>query len=264
MAFKKKIIPLFFVGLLAFYCHCLGQGQFPFKGQVNKDGVNVRSNSTVSSQPVCLVNKGQRLEVITELYGWYKIRLPRKAPVYINKKLAECINSDEQNQCSAIKVLKDRVNIRLSPDESSAILGRASQNETITVTAVKQDWYKIEPTPNTFGWINQKFVDRLPEEVPSQEIAATTTKPPQVKPEAPLPADALVIEGTLKPHGIFFKRAVAHKLITEENAVFLLKGNKDELDAAKLRKVKITGIKSTEPLRQKYPTLEVLKLEVLD
>lgn len=151
--FKISAILLFVFLPLANYC--IAEELFPFLGEVNNNDINIRSDSTVSAQTICLVNKGARLEVLSELYGWYKIRLPKTAPSFIKKSLTTPI--DEKTA----KLIANRVNIRLSADESSPILGMADKDQTVNILEDKGSWYKIEPINNSFGYINKKFIVKV-------------------------------------------------------------------------------------------------------
>jgi uncharacterized protein YgiM (DUF1202 family) len=161
----KLIYRIFFISLFLFVQlvhNIYAETSFPFRGEVNSNNINIRSNSTVNSEVVCNLNKGSPVEVVLELYGWYKIRLPKNAPSYIKKNLVGLIND------KTARALKDRVNIRLHPNELSPILGRVNKNEIISILEDKGEWYKIEPVNNSFGWIHKKFVDKV-------EISKTET-----------------------------------------------------------------------------------------
>jgi uncharacterized protein YgiM (DUF1202 family) len=146
--------------------------ELPFQGQVNSDNINIRSDSTVSAEIICSVNRDQRLEVIQELYGWYKVRLPKFCPAYIKKNMVKCAefktpdyplsSSAGRNICTAVKIIKEGVNIRLKPDEASPIIGRANKNEILSLIKEKGEWYGIEPGQDSFGWIHKKFIKRIP------------------------------------------------------------------------------------------------------
>jgi uncharacterized protein YgiM (DUF1202 family) len=241
--------------------------QFPFKGQVDEDAVNIRSDSTVSAQTVCAVKKGTRLDVILEAYDWYKVRLPKQAPAYVKKTLVECMNSANNEglntdmasrtfkRCESAKILKDRVNIRLWPSESSVILGQADTNEIVNVISEAGEWYKIEPIQNSFGWIHKRFVSKAP----AEEIIKLAQKAKQAQ-----AGENVILEGTVSPYGKIFKRQATHKLITADNRIFLLKADdKKSLDALNYHKAKITGKFIGNP-NQKNPTIEVKILEVVD
>lgn len=160
---------IYFTVLL--FNNCFAE-ELPFQGQVNSDNINIRSDSTVSAEIICFLNKGMRLEVIQELYDWYKVRLPKFCPAYIKKNMAECakfkildyplLDSPGRNICAAVRVIKEKVNIRLKPDEASPIIGRADKNEILSIVEVKGDWYGVEPTQNSFGWIHKKFIKKIP------------------------------------------------------------------------------------------------------
>ncbi|MFA5145198.1 MAG: SH3 domain-containing protein [Candidatus Omnitrophota bacterium] len=160
----KHIIPA--VLIFAFWLQfniCPAQPDPPlFQGEVNADNINLRSDSSVTSEVISILNKNEKVEVVLELYEWYKIRLPKPAPCYIKKNLAECSGMSPENKCKNARVLKNKVNIRLHPAESSPILGVADKNETVNVIKEKGDWYKIEPTQNSFGWINKIFINKAP------------------------------------------------------------------------------------------------------
>jgi len=260
-----------------------------FKGEINANNINIRSDSTVSSKIICIANKGEPVEVIRESYEWYKIRLPKTAPSFIKKSLVGLI--DEKTA----KVIKDNVNIRLSPSKSSPILGKADKNEVINILEERGEWYKIEPLNSSFGWVHKKFVNRadiinpvrdtisfsrLPlvsngvnksEEVQlAQETSAKGgpasgwKKENKIMDEKVSPQDeGVTIDGIIKPYGKVIKRIGTHKLITADNNVFLLKGNKGSLDSLNYHRVKVTG-KLIHPKHQKHTIIEIEKIEALD
>lgn len=243
------------------------QETMPFTGEVNAENINIRADSTVNSRVICRASKGERLEVTSALYGWYKIRLPKHAPSFIKKNLTAGIEDRPANSFDKLKasgtdlnrnakVIKERVNIRLSPNESSPILGKADKNEIITILGESGEWYKIEPINNSFGWINSKFISKAPAVVKRDDPLPQATAPPE-------PQNSIVAEGMIKPYGIVIKRVATHKLITDDKKIFLLKGDKKSLDALNHHKVKVIG-KFIEPNNQKYPVIEIEKMEELD
>ena len=144
------LIFLFFQCAPALYA----QESFPFKGKVNADNINVRTDSTVSSEAICSLNRDADVEVISQIYDWYKIKLPPKTPSFIKKDFATMIDD------KTAKVSGDNVNIRLRPDTSSAIVGRVNKDEVVSILEDKGEWYRIEPASSTFGWIHKRFVKR--------------------------------------------------------------------------------------------------------
>ena len=244
--------------ILLFCCNSLFAAENPpFTGVINSDSINLRIDSTVSSQSICTLKKGERVEVISESYEWYKVRLPKEAYVYVNKNLFGCIkyrNTDFsgkpavaslQNECVSANATKTNINVRLAPNESSAIVGRVDKGQIINVFSEKNNWYKIEPPNNSYGWISKKFVDKT-----------------SIKPDIALQENAM-LEGVVHPYGRILWRKGTHKLITDKNEILILKGNKKSLDALNYHKVRVSG-KTSGKSQEGYPILVISTIEALN
>jgi len=123
--------------------------------RVNSNNINVRADSTINAAIICKVNRGDEIEVISEFYDWYKIRLPRSAGVFIKKNLVAL--RDEKTA----RVLGDNVNLRLSPNEKSPILGKANKDENFVIVKDSGEWYGVLPSKNSLGWVYKKFIDKV-------------------------------------------------------------------------------------------------------
>jgi uncharacterized protein YgiM (DUF1202 family) len=232
-----------------------------FTGQINATGINVRADSTVGTEVICTLAKGELVEVVWEGYDWYKIRLPKEAPAYIKKNLLECNNvnanfTSRSGQCLSAKVIKDKVNIRLRPTESSWILGKADKGIVVNVVADEGGWYQIHPIYQSYGWVHKKFVNKevvVPEKKDVPLKAIVTAKP----------SGQLVVEGKVIPYGIVLWRKATHKLITSGNKIYFLNGDRKSLDSLNYHKVKVTG-KLISPAPAKYPIMRVDVIEELN
>ena len=232
-----------------------------FTGQVNASGINVRVDATVGAEVICTLAKDELVEVVWGAYDWYKIRLPKEAPAYIKKDLLECndINTDfvsQSDKCLSAKVIKDKVNIRLGPAESAWILGKVDKGTVVNIVADKEGWYKILPVYQSYGWVNKKFVSKDVVIIQKQDTtvkAADTVKL----------TNQLVIEGKVSPYGIVLWRKATHKLITSENKMYFLKGDRKCLDSLNYRKVKVTG-KLISPAASRYPIIQIDIIEALN
>jgi uncharacterized protein YgiM (DUF1202 family) len=211
-----------------------------FKGQISSNDINVRADSTAGSTVVCKIGRGEYVEVIQELYGWYKIRLPANAPSFVKKELVEL--TDEKTA----KVTGNNVNVRLGPDTASVILGKLNENEIVKIVDEQGEWYQIEPVANSYGWIHKSFV---------KKAARRLAKNPTVT------DDKITVEGLIRPK--VFTRVATYKLITEIDKVYLLKGNQEQLHSLINRKVRINGT-LIDLTKQKYPIIGIEKIEALD
>ncbi|MDD5567830.1 MAG: SH3 domain-containing protein [Candidatus Omnitrophica bacterium] len=260
------------VALVLFFGLVYAEDKAPFTGEINAKGINLRNDANVNSIVIATLDKGEQVEVVLEMYGWYKVRLPRKIPVYIKKSLVACIKSTEAlaaaapaavpetaPRCLSAKLLGDRVNIRLKPSESAPIVGIADKAEVVNVISEAGDWYKIEPIQNSFGWVYKKFVNKVVVAVkPAQETPALK-EPEGVSGN---PEGLAVFTGKVEPYGMVFFRKATHKFITSDNKVFLLKGNRASLNALNYRKVKLVGKIISAP-QEKPPVIEVKIIEVV-
>lgn len=265
---QSGIVICVFLFILSLYLPLWAQDTAGFKYEVNANSINIRSDSTTSAQIICMVNKGDSVYLVRESYGWYKIRLPSSAPAFISKSLVTIIDN------SSARVAKDKVNVRLTPNTSSAIIGKLNIDTVVKVLEDQGEWYRIEPTDNCYGWINKKFVNKVmqfaqtpaqqPQAPPQQPPQAQAATQPQVLPPPPVAPAEQVFEGKIRPYGIFFiKRPATHKLITAEKKIILLKGEKDKLKALEYHQVRVTGKIVSEP-KNGYPLLEISKAEALD
>ena len=225
-----------------FFSYSAQAGQVLLQGEVNSNNINIRSDSSISSEVICTVNRGENLDIISELYGWYKVRLPSIAPSFIKKDFVLLIEG------KTTKVASNNVNIRLRPDTKSPILGKVNRDDTVSVIGDSGDWYRIQPVISSTGWINKSFITKL--EQKQVEAAAIQNKEDSSK----------VIEGILKQK--VFTRVATHKLIAKDK-VYLIRGDRQYLDSFSGKKIKLTG-KIIDPTKQKYPIIAVEKIEELN
>lgn len=301
---QKNIINLLIAAFLAFFSSltsCAAEDFEPFSGEVTSDNINMRCDSTITAQTICRLSRGDAVEVVSGLYEWYKIRLPKNSPLFIKKDFV--VLSDDKTA----RVSVDNVNVRMNPDAASAILGRVNKGETVNIHGLEGEWYRIEPVKNSFGWIHKKFIKKneLPAEKPlepegpklqeaqteldeksaaidkiisdikteikieAEKLAEKTVAEVVQKPaekEQPLPAagdNSVSLEGILKPYGKVFKRAATHKLATKDGKIFLLRGDTAKLNALTYRNVKIRGKIISLP-ENKYLILSAENIESLN
>jgi uncharacterized protein YgiM (DUF1202 family) len=233
-----------FLTATCYVCFAQEQKQRLFQGEVNADDINIRSDSTMGSEIICKMNKNESIDVITQAYDWYKIRLPQNAPSFIKKDLVS------PTEGKTAKVLKDNVNIRLRPDTASAILGRVNTDDTVNILEENGEWYKIEPVKNSFGWIHKNFLNKVQEK--KIKLASEKNNEP-IK-------ETITVEGLIKPKTI--TSVATHKLTTEDRKLYLLNSSQEDLSSFNNRRVKISG-KVDDPTKPN-PIIEVEKIEALD
>jgi len=249
----KRILRLF-IGVIFLTMPSLARcettpDQYPFEGTVTADDIKVRADATVNSQVICSVAKGERVTVLSESYGWDKIHLPKNALAYIKKEFVAA-----EGAGTIARVINDSVNIRLGPDISSRILGRVKKDELIKIKSETGDWFRIEPPPNAYGWIHNKFVKKgVAAPVHAFVSEAKKTEQSQARQTA-----AVTISGLLKPKII--TSIATHKLISADHKTYLI-NSKEDLSGFNNERVRITGIPN---LSAKKTVIDVEKIEALN
>jgi SH3-like domain-containing protein len=240
--------------LRALYASTDNPTDLPFMGMITEDAVRIRADSTITSEIIGTVDKGQTVEVIRELYGWYKIKLPQTTVAFISKKFLSYIGAE------SARINADRVNIRLQANTSSPIIGKVSANELVKILEDHGEWAKIQAPSNTFGWIHTKFVTRntTPSPPPAPQPQPI---PPPTPTETQPPKDLITVEGLLKPK--FITQEATHKLITHDRTIYLLKGNIQQLNSFNHKKVKVTGIRNNPYDSQPLDCIEVQTIELI-
>ncbi len=259
----NKAIPAVAIFISLFFAISYAGEQFPFQGIVKEEGINIRCDSTVNAAIICNAKKSQELTVVSESYGWYRVRLPETAPAYISRGLAACIDGP----CRDARVLKDKARVRLKADRDSPVLGVAQKGRIVHVLAKNDHWYRIQPLEDSYAWIHKRFVERGPAAAQGPVTLnppAAETLPEQIIPvkeaQAP-PQGGLVITGIVAPYGKVLGRKATHKLISRDKKIFLLKGDKKELNNFNYRRVRVSGTKSDLQKNKRFPIIEVVSME---
>ncbi|RJO64328.1 MAG: SH3 domain-containing protein [Candidatus Omnitrophota bacterium] len=249
--------------LIFFTCGiCSAEDFTPFKGIVTSDGIHIRSDSTVSSPVICDAGKGDSLEVLAELYEWYKVRVPGDAPSFVRKDLIA------KEAGSSAEIIKERINIRLEPNESSPIIGRAIKGEVVNIVADAGAWYKIKPVTKSFGWIHKRFVQKDNSPGPAEPKPLPQPSEKEIRkelsgtPEGP-GENSVSVEGIVRPQGIFFNRKTTHKIVDRSGKEYFLRCDKQTLNQFNNYRARITGTLRTLP-GYAYPLIEVKKIEYLE
>jgi len=264
-----KIIKIFlilaFSGFI-FLCSGFCQEKFPFYAAVVIEGVNVRTDSTINSEIIIKLNKGDAVLVAKEFYDWYRIALPKSSPCYVFGKYITAMSEKTG------VINSDNVNVRLKPSTKSIILGKLKKGQSVNIISFTDNWYLIEPTLETYGWIHKSVVKaaeptnpNLPElSQKKEEITPNTAVIAEKKEEA---KNNLSLEGIIYERGKtlgLFRKKITHKLLTTNNVAYLLTGNKYKFNLYVNDKVRIKGYLITGLPNQEYPVIEVQELEKLN
>lgn len=127
---------------------------------VKESEINVRSAPGSGTAVVGRVKQGDRLPVIDVSGDWYKVRLPGSGSGWVASKLVEAASEDMERPSPAAAVARaDNVNLRGGPGITHEILTRVNRGEKMQILEETGDWYKVQLSRGSIGWIARSLVD---------------------------------------------------------------------------------------------------------
>lgn len=145
----KKIFLIFALSVISV------QFAYPaVKHQVTKDGINIRADSTISSDSLGFLNSGDIVEVIQDGAEWAKIILPKHFSCYAAGRYIKKYPGHKG------KVIASNLNLRNKPLPDAYVIGKAPEGAIFALQAENKNWVKIRPYPYVKGWVHKKFLSK--------------------------------------------------------------------------------------------------------
>ena len=135
--------------------------------EVNTDGLNVRTGPSTSYATIGKLNKGTRVEVISESAGWSKINYNNKT-AYVSSGYLKAVSTstpdtkpeDTTQQYKEIKVVNtDGLNVRKGPSTSYESIGKIDKGTSVEVISESDGWSKIN-YKNTTAYVATSYLDK--------------------------------------------------------------------------------------------------------
>ncbi len=159
----------------------IGTYSFGQKYVVLKDTLNIWENPTDSSDVLGEIFKSDTVNVVSEEGNWCKIKFQEKDG-YVIKQFIQEVTIEEipdnqenkmTNKPSEEKVVNseigqkyivqpDKLNIRLTPNDNSEVIGNLLKGDIINVIGSDGDWFKINLS-GIDGYIHKDFVKEVTE-----------------------------------------------------------------------------------------------------
>lgn len=128
---------------------------------VNTDGLNFRNGAGTSYSIIKVLNKGEKVEVISESNGWSKVkhdsRLGYVASQYIDKTTTNYIIKE---------VNTDGLNVRTGPSTSYASIGKLNTGDKVEVISESAGWSKINYNNKT-AYVSSGYLKAASTTIPS-------------------------------------------------------------------------------------------------
>lgn len=238
---------------------CLGAVQaraqevYPFVARISAQNANIRAGQNINFESLGQIKHGETLVVVGESFDWRKVKLPVDAKVYVSAGFVKDLGH------SIGEVTGNRLNIRAAALPTASIVGQLRKGENVRILEKVNDWYRIEPPDQSFGWVSKDLVEFMktsipaPRQAPSLQAQLDEEKQQQEAKLAEEKARNFSVTGIIEESG---PKAVSEDIrhfIKNGNTVYALQGYRGILDGFLHQTVKIEGklqpdIKSDNPV----------------
>ena len=109
--------------------------------EVNTNGLNMRSGPSTSYRSITKINKGTKVEVISESNGWSKIKYDGRIGYVYSTYLSDIEPSYTNTITKTVNT--DSLNVRSGPSTSYSIVGKISIGTKVSVISESNGWSKI-------------------------------------------------------------------------------------------------------------------------
>lgn len=128
-------------------------------GTITGSNVNLRSDSNTSGNVIGTLQKGDKLDILTQGENWYKVKTSDGTVGWVSKdfvSLTGAVNTDTSSTAGI--VTGSNVNLRSDSSLSSKIIGTLQKNNNLEILAQSDNWYKIKTSSNVIGWVSKDFI----------------------------------------------------------------------------------------------------------
>jgi uncharacterized protein YgiM (DUF1202 family) len=165
---------------------------------VDASNVNVRGRSTILSEVLSKLNKGDTVTVLEQVENkwakgddmkqWARIAYPTNASVWV---FASFVDSNKT-------VTAPKLNVRGGPGENYSIVGRLAKGATVTEIGTKGEWMRIAPPEGVSAYVAAVFLKQDAAQVAAAEpvkpapptVPVSTSQITDVDPAMPPTVDA--------------------------------------------------------------------------
>lgn len=128
---------------------------FPFEAVVKASRLHVRSGPGTNFTAVADVRQGERLTVVGEKSGWYKVNLPASCKLWV----AAAYVSWQEGEPEGV-VTGDDVNLRAAGSYNAETLAQLKKGDRLKVFRKRGDWLEAAPLgADVFAWVSAKYVE---------------------------------------------------------------------------------------------------------
>lgn len=146
----------------------------------------IAANFNITPTELKAMNAGQDLSAIR---AGMTIQVPAKPEA----------TPANQVQTSRVRVKGDDVNIRSGPNTSERRLGQVSRGRIANVIDRTNDWYKLQFSGGTIGWVHRDFIEAVPADILARSADAQALMTLTVAPQDAAPGNPNAPQSSLLP-----------------------------------------------------------------
>ena len=141
--------------------------------------LNVRTGAGTNYSIMSKVYKGDTLEVIGSLNGWYNIKLSNGKTGWVSGDYLSISGSSTNTESKKGTVTTDTLNVRSGAGTSYSIISKVHKGDTVNIVGSSNGWYKIELSSGKTGWVSSDYVSIGSSSESSNGSSSTTTNKAQ-------------------------------------------------------------------------------------
>ncbi len=210
----------------------------PVYATVLADKVNIRAGYGLNFEVLAQLNKIDKVVVIGQEYGWYKIKLPKEALSFVHK---DCIEEG--------KVLANRLRVRAGCGLNFNVLGVLKKGDVVNILEEDADWLRITPPEGCSGWIQEDYL----------QLSKKKFTPPILE-RSSSPQKKIEAQGFIDDLGKIVNRQGTHKLIRGKKILYYLKSKDINLNHYVYQNVCVTGSR-IDSENSPYPVIDVEQIK---
>lgn len=217
--------------------HAQAQETFPFVAKVTAKSVHLRAGPNANFESLDQLENGDEFIVVDASFDWRKVKLPADAKAYVHAGFVKDLGQ------GVGQVTGNRLNIRAAALTNASIIGQSKKGDLIRIFEKKDDWLRIEPPDQSFGWILKDFIEFKSATIPPVRVVQLPTKSKKEDTTTSVLQVARVsVMGVVEDLGTNAVGADIRHFLQSDNTVYNLKGYRHVLDGFRHQRVKMEGL----------------------
>ena len=143
------------------------------QGTITGVTVNLRSKPSTNSPIIVQIAKGEKVTVIEQTGSFYKIKTAAGKTGYVSKDFVS-VKLKEYGEVKAVTV-----RLRKSASTKAATITILPKGEKVTLLGTDKDFYKVETSNKTVGYISKEYLTVKTESVAKGSAASAGSAAPQ-------------------------------------------------------------------------------------